>query len=111
MPMTDAMPAGWYEDPWHGPGLRWWDGHQWTVHTVVPHGYHPPPRYPVATPASAPPPPRPGGPPWWVWTLAALGVIAPIAAFVAIIVAGVSGSTGDSSSVEPFTPTVASTPG
>ena len=34
--------AGWYADPHGGPGLRWWDGHQWT-HRVMP-----------------PPPPAPG---------------------------------------------------
>ena len=26
--------AGWYEDP-NGPGLRWWDGSEWTEHTLA----------------------------------------------------------------------------
>jgi hypothetical protein len=34
-PDGSGIPAGWYDDP-SGPGLRWWDGEQWTehVHTV-----------------------------------------------------------------------------
>ena len=28
-----APPAGWYGDPCGRPFWRWWDGHQWTVHT------------------------------------------------------------------------------
>jgi hypothetical protein len=106
--MSDAMPPGWYEDPWHGPGLRWWDGHQWTTHRVVPQGY---PAAPVGSPPRAvpPPPPRAGSPPWWVWTLAALGILGPIAAFVALVLVGIS-NTDDVSDVRPFTPTVASTP-
>ena len=104
--MSDVLPPGWYEDPWHGPGLRWWDGHQWTVHTVVPLGQPAPaPRY-VPRP---PPPPRTGGPPWWVWTLAALGLIAPVAAFIALVIVGAS-NTSDRSDTTPFTPTVASAP-
>jgi len=27
------MQPGWYADPWHPGGLRWWDGWQWTPHT------------------------------------------------------------------------------
>ncbi|WP_143086245.1 PQQ-binding-like beta-propeller repeat protein [Amycolatopsis saalfeldensis] len=26
---------GWYQDPAGGPGLRWWDGGQWTAHQCV----------------------------------------------------------------------------
>ena len=105
--MTDAMPPGWYEDPWHGPGLRYWDGHQWTTHTVVPQGQAAPVYRPVAPPP--PPPARGGGPPWWVWTLAALGVIAPIGAFIAIIAVGVSNSNDSASTgLQPFTPTLTS---
>jgi hypothetical protein len=47
------MLPGWYEDPWHAPGMRWWDGHQWTTHIVVPHGAPAPPPG-----AAAPRPPR-----------------------------------------------------
>ena len=28
-----GSPAGWYQDPSGQPGLRWWDGLQWTSHT------------------------------------------------------------------------------
>ena len=28
-PAPQSPPAGWYADP-QGPGLRWWDGGQWT---------------------------------------------------------------------------------
>jgi Protein of unknown function (DUF2510) len=30
-PGGSGIPAGWYDDP-SGPGLRWWDGDQWTEH-------------------------------------------------------------------------------
>jgi hypothetical protein len=30
-PGGSGIPAGWYDDP-SGPGLRWWDGEQWTEH-------------------------------------------------------------------------------
>lgn len=92
--MSEALPPGWYEDPWHAPGMRWWDGHQWTTHTVVPVGQLAPPPPAAArraVPAAAPPAPR--RPPWWVWTLAVLGVLVPVAAFAAIIVAGSRSST------------------
>jgi hypothetical protein len=26
-------PPGWYDDPWPGDGIRWWDGSRWTEHT------------------------------------------------------------------------------
>jgi hypothetical protein len=32
-PPETTPAAGWYEDP-HGPGLRWWDGSEWTEHTL-----------------------------------------------------------------------------
>lgn len=25
-----AVPPGWYQDPYGRPGLRWWDGREWT---------------------------------------------------------------------------------
>jgi hypothetical protein len=31
---TALPPADWYPNP-SGPGLRWWDGQQWTDHTHV----------------------------------------------------------------------------
>lgn len=31
-PPQQPTPAGWYPDPAGGPGLRWWDGQQWTGH-------------------------------------------------------------------------------
>ena len=47
--------AGWYPDPTGAPGGRWWDGAQWTAHTLAP---------PVAPrPVDVPPRPRRlGGP-------------------------------------------------
>jgi Protein of unknown function (DUF2510) len=30
-----AIPAGWYVDPWDGRQLRWWDGAQWTPHVTA----------------------------------------------------------------------------
>lgn len=29
-PPRSAVPAGWYGDPFGAPGLRYWDGHDWT---------------------------------------------------------------------------------
>jgi hypothetical protein len=99
--VTDVLPPGWYEDPWHEPGLRWWDGHQWTPHTVVPIGQPAPPRPAPATPPALPPARRPA---WWVWTLAVLGLVVPVGAFAAIIVAGSSTSNDDG--YTPITPPV-----
>jgi len=38
------MQPGWYADPWHAGGLRWWDGLQWTPHSspVPAHGRYRP---------------------------------------------------------------------
>lgn len=33
---SQSQPAGWFPDPWGGPGTRWWDGQQWTEHTSDP---------------------------------------------------------------------------
>jgi Protein of unknown function (DUF2510) len=30
----EAVPAGWYPDPWRQSRLRYWDGQQWTGHTA-----------------------------------------------------------------------------
>jgi hypothetical protein len=30
---VNAIPPGWYEDPWRQAALRWWDGTTWTEHT------------------------------------------------------------------------------
>lgn len=35
---ADGPQAGWYQDPSGQPGLRWWDGFQWTRHTQSGHG-------------------------------------------------------------------------
>ena len=88
--MSEVLPPGWYEDPWHAPGVRWWDGHRWTTRTAVPMGSPappPPPRPPA--PAGAAPLRRP---PWWVWTLAVLGVLVPVGAFAAIIASAIGSS-------------------
>ena len=52
--------AGWYPDPTGAPGGRWWDGAQWTAHTLAP---------PVA-PRPVDVPPRPVDVPTntvWIW--------------------------------------------
>ncbi|MFI9048045.1 phospholipid scramblase-related protein [Streptomyces sp. NPDC053427] len=41
----NAVPQGWYQDPYGAPVLRWWDGYRWTEHTQPP---------PTPTPAPAP---------------------------------------------------------
>jgi hypothetical protein len=40
-------PPGWYDDPWDGTRIRWWDGHQWTGYAAT----HP---APGATPTTPP---------------------------------------------------------
>jgi membrane protease YdiL (CAAX protease family) len=34
--MQTVPGPGWYTDPWHHAGARWWDGQQWTGHTHQP---------------------------------------------------------------------------
>ncbi|MFJ9853697.1 phospholipid scramblase-related protein [Streptomyces sp. NPDC101150] len=41
----NAVPQGWYQDPYGTPVLRWWDGYRWTEHTQA---------TPAPTPAPAP---------------------------------------------------------
>jgi hypothetical protein len=53
MTQNSGVPAGWYPDPAHGIGMRWWDGVAWTEHVSPP----PPPAYaahPATTPAALP---------------------------------------------------------
>ncbi|MEA3077412.1 MAG: type pilus assembly protein PilA [Actinomycetota bacterium] len=71
--MTDATPAGWYQDPAGGGGRRYWDGSSWTEHVEAPTAWIGPP---------------PSGPrsrtPVWVWLVA----VAVVGVFVlAILVA------------------------
>jgi hypothetical protein len=47
---------GWYRDPSGGPGVRYWDGQDWTI--VAPPGTPPPPS--PATGSSSNPPPQRG---------------------------------------------------
>jgi type IV pilus assembly protein PilA len=73
--MTDATPAGWYQDPAGSGGQRYWDGAAWTEH-------HQPPAY-------LGPPPSPTGSPVPVWLIVALAVGALVvvaAVFAAIAV-------------------------
>jgi membrane protease YdiL (CAAX protease family) len=35
--MQTVPGPGWYTDPWHHAGARWWDGQQWTGHTQQPY--------------------------------------------------------------------------
>lgn len=32
---VQSPPAGWYQEPSHGVGLRYWDGQKWTEHVYV----------------------------------------------------------------------------
>jgi hypothetical protein len=68
-----SPPPGWYQDP-SGPGLRWWDGAQWTEHQQ--------PAVALPQPAA----PAPGAPvpavpqqKWWhIPLLIALGVLSTV---------------------------------
>jgi uncharacterized protein DUF2510/uncharacterized protein DUF4352 len=102
--VSEALPPGWYEDPWHGPGIRWWDGVRWTTHTAAPIGSPAPPPPIVWTPPPQPPRRRP---PWWVWTLAVLGVLVPMGAFAAIIIAAGNSATEFDYTTPSFTPPIA----
>src|SRR5690349_7483387 len=78
--MTMTHGPGWYPDPSGRPGMRWWDGMQWTGHTV-------PPRPPVDSaptpvgmtlPPIAPPQPPAGTTrrrKAWPWVVAGLAVL------------------------------------
>jgi len=60
--------AGWYPDPTGAPGSRWWDGTQWTGHTLAP---------PVA-PRPVDVPPRPVDVPTntvWIWLVIAASTL------------------------------------
>jgi hypothetical protein len=107
--VSEALPPGWYEDPWHAPGVRWWDGERWTTHTAVPVGSAAPAPPPRPWPPVAPPAPS-RRPPWWVWTLAALGVLVPLGAFAAIIVAAGNSTTDISYTPPPITTPAPITP-
>lgn len=48
-PAQQLPPAGWKDDPEGGPGMRYWDGQQWTDH------YHPPREAAPAAAAAATP--------------------------------------------------------
>ncbi|WP_348789878.1 DUF2510 domain-containing protein [Leifsonia sp. NPDC080035] len=69
-----AATPGWYQDPYGGAGLRWWDGVQWTQHvstpqTVRPAAYTPP------VPARRP---LPDGTPVytpWIWLVTLLPLV------------------------------------
>lgn len=63
-PVSVRVPPGWYQDPQHVEGLRWWDGEQWSSQTRA------------RSDASAE---RVRGGPF-VWLLSALAVVAVLAA-------------------------------
>ena len=66
-PSKPLPPAGWYPDPHDGSARRYWDGAQWTAHTVVPD----------AATGAATSPAQPGSAP--VAPVAAVGPVAPVA--------------------------------
>jgi hypothetical protein len=76
-------PPGWYQDP-TGPGLRWWDGAQWTEHQQHAAALPPPPTVPRPG-LPTPPPGAPGYVPaipqqkWWhIPLLVGLGVMSTV---------------------------------
>ncbi|OHV39901.1 MULTISPECIES: phospholipid scramblase-related protein [Pseudofrankia] len=62
--MSQNSPTpGWYQDPSGAPGLRWWDGTQWTTHTQqAPQGQPTPPPQAQPQPAQQAPVAQPAGP-------------------------------------------------
>jgi hypothetical protein len=65
-------PPGWYQDP-RGPGLRWWDGTNWTEHHQPAVALPPAPTQP-ANPVPAVPQQK-----WWhIPLLVALGVLSTV---------------------------------
>lgn len=69
-----AATPGWYQDPYGGHRLRWWDGAQWSQHvSVAQAGYSTPARRPLpdATPVYTP----------WIWLVAVLPLLNGIVLF------------------------------
>lgn len=72
--MTNA--PGWYPDP-HTPGLRWWDGVQWTGHVQ-------PAQPPALTPWTTSPPPPANHLLHLALTVLTFGLWAPVWILVAV---------------------------
>src|SRR4051794_7809064 len=82
MTTTQTTPPGWYQDP-EGPGLRYFDGSQWTEHRsgvqqqpppIQPQGHWQGGPPPVVGPAYAQPrPPKKSN--TWKWILGAIGAL------------------------------------
>ena len=51
--MTQSTPPGWYPDG--QGGQRWWDGNQWTEHTLPPEHVRPARGLRSSRPSPAPP--------------------------------------------------------
>lgn len=99
-------PPGWYPDPDGRPGLRYWDGTNWTI-SAPPTPAAPIPGYAVAgAPVPAPgasQPAKPGGSINKRWALGVAGVFA-----VLVAIAAFSDSGGDSKKSESSSPSTRS---
>lgn len=100
-------PAGWFPDRQQPGKLRWWDGQQWTTHTMdtaneptVPLGVSPTPSgepagtvpyQPTPLVGAGGPPGQQPGKPWWqqTWVLVAGGVV------VGLLIGTALGAAGD----------------
>lgn len=61
--MTTPTTAGWYDDPQDSNALRYWDGHDWTVHRERKAASRPNPAPVVPAPPQQAPPPLTAPPP------------------------------------------------
>ncbi len=97
---TPISPPGWHDDPQNPSQLRYWDGAQWTEHTVR--------RYSNAPPRGAVETQPRSGVPWWAWVIIAAAVVV-VGPLVVVAFAQIAGSTAPTQSqpiapVESFVP-------
>jgi hypothetical protein len=73
------VPPAWYPDPQNAGSMRWWDGSNWTEHTVT---------APAREPEKVPPPTATG---WRKWRSLIIAAAVVVGGLAAIVIADASG--------------------